>query len=491
MRLAELLPALPEEERPAVVQEALTLASQVASPYWRARTCSLLADYFPEEAAHEAATRGLAATAAIEDEGERAQLLEWLAEQLPAALLPDATRLAHEIRDEDERVRAFLALIPLLPEGTLPGITAALAGIAGTALRESLITAIASRAPAALTDDLTAAARTLPAEDRAWALRAVADMTPVPDPALVAEALAAAQVATSLIERANALRGLSSLIDEGHREQLLDEALSDASSADDQTRFSAIMLIAQSLPAPRRRSVIGSLLRDALDRPASPDRAWYLSRLASSLTEAQLARAIQAVLATEPEEDKADLLVAYAPFLPEKFLPLALQAAATLSDEDSRGSVIQELAPKAPESLLAKALSVVGGISRVDTRGSCVASLAGRLPEGLLGQALGMVQSSGSESGAARFLLGVAQRADEPWRSKLQRDALASARAPRTASCARKRLAICPSALPGKNRTGFSPKQEKLLWVIRATTARSMRSITSSVGVLARGARSS
>jgi hypothetical protein len=51
MRLAELLPALPEQERPAVAREALTLATQVASPYWRALACSVLADYLPQAAA--------------------------------------------------------------------------------------------------------------------------------------------------------------------------------------------------------------------------------------------------------------------------------------------------------------------------------------------------------------------------------------------------------------------------------------------------------
>ena len=425
--LAVLMPAFREKERPAVIQEALTLASRVSSPYWRAWAYSVLADYLPKATAEEAATQGLAATAAVDADDDRAELLGWFAEQLPAPLLPDAMRLAREIADEGYRVQALLELVPLLPESALPEVLAALADVAGSSLRVQLITTVASRKPTALADALAAAARTLRAGDRALALSAVAKMTRVPDSHLVAEALAAARETTDPAERAVALGALSALFDVEQRKQMLDEALSDASSADEDDRLWAITWIAELLPAPRRRSVIGKLLRDALDRPAGSERTHQLAYLAEDLTEAQLAGVMPTVLATESEEDKAELLQAYAPFLTDRFLRLALQAAAALRDERSRGHVIQELAPELPEPLLAEAMSVVSGISDSDTRLSCVAALAGRLPDSLLGQALGMAQSSASESGTARFLLGLAQRWDEPHRTELLREALASA----------------------------------------------------------------
>lgn len=427
-RLAALLPALPEDQQPAVAREALTLASQVASPYVRAWTCSVLADYLPEAEACEAAAQGLAAARAVMDDDDRARLLESLAEQVPAALLPDVAGLAHEIGDEDERVRALLALVPLVPESALPGMVTALAGVAGDYSRECLIRVIASRKPAALAGALAAAARTLHAENRAWTLGAIARMMAVPDAALAGEALAAARETADPAERAAALRELSGLI-VARRQQLLDEALSTAGAADGQPRFSVTMSIAELLPAPRRRSVIGGLLSEALAEPAGPHRTWCLASLASYLTKAQLTQVIPVVLATEPEEDRAELLSAYAPFLHDQFFPLALQAAAALRDEHRRGQVIQELAPELPESLLGKALSVVGGISGADTRRSCIAALAERLPDGHLGQALGMVQSSASEGGAARFLHELAQGQDEPRRTELLQEALASARA--------------------------------------------------------------
>jgi hypothetical protein len=338
-------------------------------------------------------------------------------------------RLAREITDEGERLRALLALVSALPDSALPDMVAALADIGGSSRRESLIIAIASRKPAALVAALAAAARTLHAEDRARALRAVADMIPAPDPALVAEALAAAREATDPAVRADALRGLSGLTDGAQREQLLEEALSDSSSAGNRPSFSVTLEIAELLPAARRRSVTGKLLSDTLDRPAGPDRTWYLVRLASGLSKAQLATVIPVVLATEPEEDRAELLAAYAPYLTDQFLPQALQAVATLRDQARRALVLLQLAPSLPEPLLAEALSAVSGITDADTRWSCVAELAGRLPEGLLGQALGMVQSSASDSGTARFLLGLAQRWGEPRGAELLREALASARA--------------------------------------------------------------
>ena len=107
--LAVLMPAFREKERPAVIQEALTLASRVSSPYWRAWAYSVLADYLPQSTAEEAATQGLAATAAVDADDDRAELLGWFAEQLPAPLLPEAMRLAREIADEGYRVQALLS----------------------------------------------------------------------------------------------------------------------------------------------------------------------------------------------------------------------------------------------------------------------------------------------------------------------------------------------------------------------------------------------
>jgi hypothetical protein len=39
--LAALLPQLPEDEKPAVTHEAMTVTRQVPSAYWRAWACSL------------------------------------------------------------------------------------------------------------------------------------------------------------------------------------------------------------------------------------------------------------------------------------------------------------------------------------------------------------------------------------------------------------------------------------------------------------------
>jgi hypothetical protein len=428
-RLAWLLDVLPEKDQSAIAQEALALARQVRSTYWRAWAYSVLAAYLPGAHAREAAQEGLTATATVEYDDAKSDLLARFAGQLPTDLVPQAAGIAQAISGETERVQALLALVPVVPESVLPDMVAALTGVAEGSLRLRLLVGIAARGSETVVDALTAAARTLTGGNRAWALGAIAEIGSATGLALVAEAVDAARQATDPAERAELLRRLSRNTEPSQREQLLAEALSDARSAPEDVRVRAVLSVAEALPAPHRRSVIVGLVGEALDQPPGPDRTRYLAGLAGYLTERQLEKVIPAVLATESEEDKAELLIAYASTLPEQFVRRALQAAATVRDEARRGAVIEGLAPALPESLLGEALSLVSGITNPDIRWSTVAVLAERLPERHLGQALSMVQSSARESGAARFLLAVAQRGGEPRRPELVREALASARA--------------------------------------------------------------
>jgi hypothetical protein len=431
--LAGLLPQLPEEDRPGIAHEAMTVASEVASPFWRVWAFSWLVGNTAASAlTDEAAASALAATAEVTTPADRARLLDWLAETLPLALLPQATGLALSIPDETERARALYALIPLAPETVLPEILAAIPAITDSNARARMIATVADRNDcAAMTAELTDAARTIPDdEDRAWALGAVASLAPQTHPDLADEALTAARATGNPANRAWALTRLADLLGPGQRGNLLDEALSAARTVhdDDDDRLWALTVVAPELPSPARRSVLSEVLKETLARLPGSAQSDLLASLAPHLTKPQLARTVPVILAIQSEGDKASLIESYAPYLSDQLAELALRSVAGIRDESHRGHVIQALAPVIPEPALTEALAVTGRISDAGTRSLVIGELAGRLPVSLLGQALSLVQATTSESGSARFLLRIAMRSAEPRRTELRGEALATAR---------------------------------------------------------------
>lgn len=427
--LAVLCPYLPEDDRKAVIQDAITLASRAAGAYTRAWAFAKLLQESSGALPDEVSARALGATAEISAEEDRAEILRWLAETLPAPFAAQAADMAASISDEEKRVQILDALIPELPETALPEILEAVPAVTDSGLRAQLIVTLASTDPADLTGELTDAARNVPADHaRAWALAAVARMTPQPDPDLADEALATARVTADPADRAQALSLIADLFGD-RRAELLDEALAAASAADDDyDRFWARVVVAQSLPSSRRRVVLNEVLKEALAYPAGPGRLDRLAFLAPYLSNAQVANVVPVILAIQPESDKAELLELYAPFLPDQLFETALRAAADIRDESWLAGVIRTLAPHIPGRLLAEALSVTRRITSVSLRNDVIAEFADRLPESLLELALSLGQSTASGSGDSRVLCAAALRAQEPRRTQLLREALATAR---------------------------------------------------------------
>jgi hypothetical protein len=487
--LAELLPHLPENERQQAAREATSVARQVPGAYSRAWACSVLADNLQGPTAYGIASEALAATAEVDVAyGEaRAILLAKISGQLPNALLHQAARLGLAIAEETARAQALEALVPVLPETILPEVLSAVPDIADGYSRARVVVALASRKTAALSDRLADAARAVPGGgERSWALGKVARATPALAADLAGEALAAARATADPEERAAALSLLTDLPGSGPPDELLEEALVAARSADSaDARCRALAVVSRHLPSPHRRSVLSELLKDALACPSGPGQTDRLAVLAPHLTKAMLDKALPGVLAVQPEEDRARLLVAYAPSLPDHLRADSLRAATEIRDEFSRGDVIQALAPVLTGPLLSEALSAAGRISDAYIRSRCVGALADRLPDQLLGQALSLVGSTSSQSGAARFLLGIANRAEEPRRTELLREALAMARSATDAFTRTQALCDISASLNGdereqvlaeavraaKDSTDEWDRVQSLDYLIRRTTA--------------------
>jgi len=123
--LAVLVAYLPEKDRAAVTREAIALAGQAAGAYTRAWAFAKLMQESSGGLPDEVPAAALAATAELNADAGRADMLLWLADTLPAPFAPQAARMGAAISDEAKRVQILDTLIPKLPGTALPEILAA------------------------------------------------------------------------------------------------------------------------------------------------------------------------------------------------------------------------------------------------------------------------------------------------------------------------------------------------------------------------------
>jgi hypothetical protein len=426
--LATLVSHLPDHDRPAVTREAIATASGVATAYGRAWAFSTLLDELPEPHPDRLAIDALTATAEIMTDDDKAECLSWLVDYLPESLFPEAISISVAIHDQYQRTRALTELIPRLPATLLPAVLAAVSDIDDGADRSQVIVALAAQAPADMIPEIVTAARAIPTDDdRAWALGIAAAHMSALGPDLVSEALASAQAETDPANRAWALSSLAEHFSDAARQELLEEALSAARSADKDAVW-ALVMVAQKFPPRRRRSLLAEALRTTLSFPPGPEQTDSLIGLAQHLPKQLAAKAVPAALAIQSEPDRARVLTAYAPHLPDQLVEPFLKAAVEMREETHRGSVIRALVPSLPDHLIADALSAATTFSNAAERNRLIAVLADRLPDRLLSQALSLVQSLTNGAGSAQFLRALAIRMEPPQDTRLLLEALDAAR---------------------------------------------------------------
>ncbi len=200
-------------------QRGLDHARRITDPTTQVLALLVVCGKVNDEERLAVLAQALAAATAIRDESARAQALTGLAPHLPADLLAQALTAATAIGDDDDRARALTGLAPHLPADQQPAVLAQ-ALTAATAIgddfdRVRMLTGLArhlpaDQQPAVLAQALAAATAIDGDPARAIALTWLAPHLPADQqPAVLAQALTAATAIDDDDDRAQALTGLA------------------------------------------------------------------------------------------------------------------------------------------------------------------------------------------------------------------------------------------------------------------------------------------
>ena len=404
------------------LRNAVAITDEYRRPWLLAALVELLPDLPPEIFAADA----LAAAQDLEDD-DKASALARLAKVLPEPLLPEALGMVRRVGAGAERAWALASLVARLPDSLLSEVLAEARRVDGYE-RATLLAAVGPRLVGAERDAAVAAAYDIgTADDRAWALAALAGESDQSGEQLVADALEAARSVTEPYLRAWALAAVTRPLPAAARAPVFEEALAAARTATDSDRAWALACVVEALPDHEQAPIVAETLRAAAAVESDEDRADVLARLAPHLGRWS-EEALQVAAAIKAESHRATALAALAAHLSDSTLKTALKMAAGLGDEDERGLVLVALCPRLPEGDASELLASVGRFSDAGVRSWVVGELAEHLPDRLLGEALGAVQSINGEYGRSQLLGRIAAATPGPEAQRLLAKAVAAAR---------------------------------------------------------------
>jgi len=421
---------LPEEERQAVLGEALAATRTIGSERSRAHVLSALAVHLPPWLLREALT--LART--VGSKPSRVHVLCVLAAHLPPeerrAVLREALGVARAIGDEESRVRVLSALALRLPEERRAVLGEALGVARAIGDEESRVQALselASDLPGELLDEALTVARTVGDEESR--VRVLSALAAHLSPAVVAEAVAAARAIDSKPLRAWMLSGLASYLPPEERRAVLGEALAAVRTiSDEESRVWVLSGLASRLPSEERRAVSGEALATVRTISNEGPQVWVLSALAGYLPQDLWSEALAAVRAINSGSSRARVLSDLAAHLPRELLGEALAVARTISDEGPRARALSALAPHLPRELLGEALAVARTVGDEDSPVRVLSALAAYLPQELLDEARSAARAIGDEPAKVWVLRRLASRLNQKEQRAVLADALIAAR---------------------------------------------------------------
>jgi hypothetical protein len=270
----------------------------------------------------------------------------------------------------------------------------------------------ADEQPAVSAEALAAAAAITDEYTRAQALTELALHLPADQqPTALAQALAAATAVSDGSSRVQALTALAPHLPTDQRPTVLAQALATANALPQRTsRALALAALAPHLPAVSARALTAaiSLTGDAESSERARALAALVPQLPAKKRPAVVAQALAAVIATG-DDSTAEVLPALAPYLPATLLPQALAVAAALPPNvEALATLVPHLPTDQQPAVLAQALTDVTAIPLEGNRARDLAALAPYLPTELLAQALTTATALTFDAWRAHALTGLA-----------------------------------------------------------------------------------
>jgi hypothetical protein len=270
------------------------------------------------------------------------------------------------------------------------------------------------------------------------ALAALAPHLPAEQqPAVYADALAAARTIADENRRSRALAALAPHLPAEQQPAVYADALAAARTirdADDQV--AALAALAPHLPAEQQPAVYAEALAAARTIDNEYWRSRALAALAPHLPPHLLAEALAAARAIRSDSNRARALAALAPHLPTHLFAEALAAARTIADEYSRSRALAALAPHLPAeqqpAVYADALAAARTIRDADDQVAALAALAPHLPAeqqpAVYADALAAARTIADEDWRSRALAALAPHLPAEQQPAVYAEALAAAR---------------------------------------------------------------
>jgi hypothetical protein len=372
---------------PALIAQALVVASAIESNRVQAEVLTALVPQLPPDKQTDVLTQAFAAVSAIESDSVRAWALAALAPTLDIApsLLFEALATIRTIEDEYSRAGALRALAPQLahtPTLLAQAVETACA-IADDEIRAEVLTSLVPQLPPdQQTDVLAMALETASAiqseSARALALYILAPYLP-PDQQtdVLAQALATASTIENEYDRAR------SLADFAYTPALLSEVLAATSAIEYKSaRIWALATIAPHLPPDQQTNILAQALATASTIENEYSRATAIINLAPTLasTPALLVQAFEIACLIDDEQLRSWTFAALAPHMPPDQQADLLTHAHAIEHESARVWVLAALAPQLPPdqqaNVLTAALSAACAIDYEENRARALAALA-------------------------------------------------------------------------------------------------------------------
>jgi hypothetical protein len=360
-------------------------------------------------------------------------LLPQLPDRQRSGVLAEALNAARTSTRGWLRARNLSGLIPHLPDSQRSGVLAEAVraaqaasddGDRASALRELAPQLSEGQRLAVLTEALDAAKADF---DTSHGWEALCELAPVLPAKLLNVALDTARDAYESWFAAHALAALVPCLPESQRPAVLAEALEAIENTNNYAWIAeAVGKLVPHMPENKRVRVLAQALRSIRAMNDSGDKARALGVLAPHLPESErtqvLAEALEAARSgAEDDEDEAWALSDLAPRLPAHLLSRALMAAQDITDARCRADALGALAPHMPKaerhSVLAGALDAIKAISRGSDRGTPLEELTPHLPAKMLASALEAARAIGDDEFQAGALAALIPHLPESERS--------------------------------------------------------------------------